>query len=456
MGLYSRPMPTEGASDLSALERLIRDGSEEDIRRFFLLLRPPELADLLENIRDDDRVRVLRLMSRPLAAEVLREVEDSERDEILDDLSAREVAEIIHEAMSDDAADIIQALPKDKAERTLDRLDAEERQEIKELLEYGEETAGGIMQTEVVKVPSRLLVQEAIDAVREADPEEVGEIHEVFFVDDEGRLVGSLSPADLLHADPNTLVRDVMEPDPVNVPVGMDQEQLAEVARENDLAAIPVVDHGGVLVGQVLHDDIADVMEEEATEDIAKLAGTDPDELYHVSVWRAVWSRLAWLVPGFVGGLLVAILLGGVHEEIKGSPLITFYLVVIIGMAGNVGTQNAAVTVRALALGRVERAWKVVGRHVLVGFILGIVFGALLLGFVMWHEDEINFLASLTLAITIATTITVGALLGALVPLVLDRLGADPAISATPFITTANDVAGAGIAIWLGRVLGLL
>lgn len=453
----------EGTGDLSALERLIRDGSEEDIRRFFLLLRPPELADLLENIRDDDRIRVLRLMSRPLAAEVLREVEDSERDEILDDLSAREVAEIVHEAMSDDAADLIQALPKDKAERTLDRLAAEERKEIRELLEYGEETAGGIMQTEVVKVPSKLLVQEAIDAVREADPEEMGEIHEVFFVDEAERLVGSLSPADLLHADPNTLVREVMDPDPVRVPVGMDQEQLAEIARENDLAAIPVVDDGGVLVGQVLHDDVADVMEEEATEDIAKLAGTDPDEFYHVSVWRTVWSRLAWLVPGFIGGLLVAILLSSVQDEIKNSPLLTFYLVVIIGTAGNVGSQNAVVTVRALALGRVERAWRAVARHVLIGFILGVAFGALLFTFVMIEgaaQDKAGqahlLRASLTLAITIATTVTVGALLGALVPLVLSRLGADPAIASTPFITSANDVAGAGIAIGLGRMLGLL
>jgi magnesium transporter len=433
-------MAKEGAGDLSALERLIRDGSEEDIQRFFLLLRPPELADLVENIDDEDRLRVLRLMSAPLAAEVLREVEDSDRDEILEDLSAGEVAEIVHEAKSDDATDLIQALPKDKAERTLSRLDAEERKEIKELLEYGEETAGGIMQTEVVKVPSKLLVQEAIDAVREANPEDVGEIHEVFFVDEQGRLVGSLSPADLLHADPNTLVRDVMEPDPVHVPVGMDQEQIAEIARDNDLAAIPVVDDAGILVGQVLHDDIADVIEEEATEDIAKLAGTDPDEVYLVGVWKAVWSRLAWLLPGFIGGLLVAILLGGV--------------LVIIGMAGNVGTQNAAVTVRALALGRVERAWKAVARHVLIGLILGVVFGAALFAFVMW--DDGDFKASLTLAITIATTITVGAFLGALVPLVLDRIGADPAIAATPFITTANDVAGAGIAIWLGRVFGLL
>jgi len=447
-------MAKEAVGDLSALERLIRDGSEEDIQRFFLLLRPPELADLVETIDDDDRLRVLRLMNAPLAAEVLRQVEDSDRDEILEDLSAVEVAEIVHEAKSDDATDLIQALPKDKAERTLNRLDAEERREIKELLEYGEETAGGIMQTEVVKVPSKLLVQEAIDAVREAKPEDVGEIHEVFFVDEQGRLVGSLSPADLLHADPNTLVRDVMEPDPVHVPVGMDQEQIAEIARENDLAAIPVVDDGGILVGQVLHDDIADVIEEEATEDIAKLAGTDPDEVYLVGVWKAVRSRMAWLLPGFIGGLLVAVLLSGVQEEIKDSPLITFYLVVIIGMAGNVGTQNAAVTVRALALGRVERAWKAVARHVVIGLILGVIFGAALFAFVMY--DAGDFKASLTLAITIATTITVGAFLGALVPLVLNRVGADPAIAATPFITTANDVAGAGIAIWLGRVFGLL
>lgn len=447
-------MPMESAGDLSALERLIRDGSEEDVQRFFLLLRPPELADLLESIGDEDRLRVLRLMSAPLAAEVLREVEDSERDEILEDLSAREVAEIVHEAKSDDAADLIQSLPRDKAERTLSRLDAEERAEISGLMAYGEETAGGIMQTEVVKVPSNLSVQEAIDAVRDANPEEVGEIHEVFFVDGQGRLIGSLSPADLLQADPNTLVRTVMEPDPVRVPVGMDQERIAEIARDNDLAAIPVVDDAGVLVGQVLHDDIADVIEEEATEDIAKLAGTDPDELYHVGVWKTVFTRLAWLVPGFIGGLLVAILLGSAQEEIRRSPLLAFYLVVIVGTAGNVGSQNAVVTVRALALGRIDRVWRSVARHALVGFMLGVTFSTLLFAFVMFRGGA--FKASLTLAITIATTVSVGGCLGALVPLILNRLGADPAIASTPFITSANDVAGAGIALWLGRMLGLL
>ncbi|MHC4548713.1 MAG: magnesium transporter [Planctomycetota bacterium] len=444
------------AGEVSALERLIREGSDDDVRRFFLLLRPPELADFLEQVPEEDRLRVVRLMSAPLAAEVLREVEEVEREEILEDLSGGEIAEVAHEMKSDDAADLIQALPPDKAERTLDRLDADERQEIRELLEYGEETAGGIMQKEVVSVRSGLSVAEAIEAVRKARTEDVGEIHEVFVVDVDGRLAGCVSPADLLHADPATALRDVVEPDPVRVPVTMDQEQIAEIGRENDLATIPVVDQDGVLVGQILHDDIADVIEEEATEDIAKLAGTDPDEVYTDSVWTAVRSRVVWLVPGFIGGLLVMLLMSGAEEEIRRAPIIAAYLIVVVGMAGNVGTQNSALTVRSLALGLVDaRAWRVVGRQLVTGLVLGLLYGIALFAIALLKEgggDAAKWSVILGFAIFLA--MSVGALMGALVPLLLERLGADPAVASSPFIQTANDVVGAGILVWTVRLVG--
>ncbi|MHC4932627.1 MAG: magnesium transporter, partial [Planctomycetota bacterium] len=377
--------------ELSALDRLIREGSDEDLQRFFLLLRPPELADLLEHVPEEDRVRILRLMNAPLASEVLRDVEEPEREEILEDLSASEIAEIVHESKSDDAADILASLPDEKVEDTLERLDPEERKELKELLEFGEETAGGIMQTELVSVPSDSSVGQALEAVRAADPDDVGDVLQVYAVDTEGRLVGTVGPIDLLHADADAPLRTVLEPDPVRVPVDMDQERIAEIAREHDLAAVPVVDERNVLCGQVLHDDLADVIEEEATEDIAKMAGADPDELYEDSVGFAVRSRASWLVPAFLGGLLVAILLGNAENVLRENLMIAMFLPVILAMAGNVGTQTSALTVRGLALGRIEptRILAVVTRQVVTGLSLGLIFGVVLLLFVLiWEHDH--------------------------------------------------------------------
>ncbi|MDH3592836.1 MAG: magnesium transporter, partial [Planctomycetota bacterium] len=353
----------------SALMRLLQEGSDADVRRFFILLTPPMLADCLESLpEEEDRVRVVRLMSAPLAAEVLREVDASDRDEILEELSDKRIAEVTAESKSDDAADLVGSLPPERQERVLDELEDEDREEIEELLSYGEETAGGIMQTEFVSVVSDLTVGQAIEAVREADIGDVGEIHEVFVVDAQKRLVGVVSPADLLHEETGAALRAVMDASPIKAVVSEDQEQIARRAREHDLATIPVVDDAGVLVGQVLHDDIADVIQEEATEDIAKLAGADPEELRE-SVWYAVRTRAVWLAPAFCGGLVVAFYLASVEADLKQAPLLIAFLPIILGMAGNVGTQTSALTVRALALGRVDhdRTLKVIGRQFATG-----------------------------------------------------------------------------------------
>lgn len=441
----------------SALERLLIEGSDADVQRFFALLRPPELADLLESIPDEDRTRVIRLMGAPLAAEVLREVEDAEREDILEDLSGREIAEIVPELRSDDATDIIESLPPDKAERTLQRLPHEDRAEIERLLGYGEDTAGGIMQSEVVKVASDLSVGQAIQAVREADLGDVGEIHEVFVVDREGRLLGRISPADLLHEDSATAVRAVAEPNPISVPVSMDQEEIADLVREHDLVTVPVVDEKRILVGQILHDDIADVMQEEATEDIAKMAGADPEEFYHDEIWKAVRSRVAWLLPPFVGGTLVATLMGGSGPAVN-SKIVAAYLVVVVGMAGGVGAQNAAITVRSLALGRIDikRAWRVVFRQVATGMILGVLYGIMLFSFALVKQGNGSLKElkeSAALGIAVLASMSSGALMGVFVPLVLHRFGRDPAVGASPFIQTANDVVGACILIWVAKAI---
>jgi len=444
----------------TALERLLRDGSDEDIKRLFILLRPAEIADFVENIPEDERLRVVRLLGAPLASDVIREVQEPEREDLLEDLRAVEIAEIVHESRSDDAADIIGSLPPDKAERTLQNLDADEREEIRELLEHDHESAGGIMQTELVSVPSDATVADAREAVHDADKKETGKIHVLYVLDSGGRLLGTVTPADLLRAEPTTAVRDILDPNPVKVLVHIDQERLARLAQEHDLASIAVVDEQGVLVGQVLHDDLIDVVEEEATEDIARMAGTKDEEIYDDSVYVAVRSRAPWLCLTFGGGLLVAGFLSGVELEIRQAPVLLMFLPVVLGMAGNVGTQTSAITVRSLALGRIDLGrWMVpVVRQVLTGLLLGAFFGAVLYCFALWRSVDSTDLqrVALSLGAAMFCAIATGALMGVLVPLLIHRIGLDPAISSSPFIQTVNDLTGAGILFFVARATGLI
>ena len=450
----------------SALERLVREGSDKDIQRFFALLRPAEIADLLEVLSDELRVRVVRLLGAPLASDVLREVQDTQKEDLLEDLPASEIAEIVHESRSDDAADLIAALPPEKAERTLQALGHDEREELRELLEYDEDSAGGIMQTELVQVPSDATVAEARQAVQDSDSQEVGKIYRVYVTDAQGRLLGSATPTDLLQADESAPVRTVIDPNPVKVLVDVDQEKIARLAQEHDLAAIPVIDPRGRLVGQVLHDDIVDVVEEEATEDIARMAGMDDQEFYDDSIFVAVRSRASWLFLTLIGGLLVAGFLSSVQGDIREAPILVAFLPVVLGMAGNVGTQTAAITVRSLALGRLDytRWVRPVLRQVTIGLVLGLVFGVALFAYSMISNGGAEGVGdadglrriSFTLSVAIFAAMSTGAIMGVIVPLGIHRLGLDPAISSSPFIQTANDLTGAGIIFLVARATGLI
>jgi magnesium transporter len=439
---------------------LVREGSDQDIQRFFALLRPPEIADLLEALPEDCQIRVVRLLGAELSAAVIREVQEPEKDDLLEDLPAKEIAEIVHESRSDDAADILGSLPPEKAERTLQNLDQEEQEELRELLEYDEETAGGIMQTELVGVPAEATVAQALEAVQHADKSEVGKIYRVYVTDADNRLLGTITPPDLLQADGNALVREIASPNPVKVLVDVDQEKIARLAQENDLAAIPVIDHQGRLVGQVLHDDLVDVAQEEATEDIARMAGTDDEEFYDDSILVAVRSRASWLFLTLIGGLMVAGFLTSVHDDIKDVAVLIAFLPVVLGMAGNVGTQTAAITVRSLALGRFDytRLLEPVMRQIAIGLVLGMIFASALLAYSMFTGDGSADarLASITLAIAIFCAMSTGAFMGVLVPLGIHRLGLDPAISSSPFIQTVNDLTGAGIIFLVARATELI
>lgn len=441
-------MPQEPtSSSLTALERLVREGSDTDLRRFLLLLQPPEIADLIEALRSpQDRSRAFHaIVGSDERADVLRGMEDVEAADVLEDMHPEEAADVLEEMHSDDAADVLQAMEEDRKQEVLDRIEHEEREEIRALLEYPEESAGGIMQTELVKVRLRQRARGAVEEIRRTR-NEVGELHEVFVVDDEGRLKGWVKERALILADDDTPIEAITLPVPIQVPVTMDQEEIAYLVQDYDLSSVPVVDELGHLLGRILVDDIVDVVVEEATEDIARAAGTDPEEIYDPSVGRALRARSPWLMATFLGGILAAVIINAGDELVREAGKLFIFIPVIMGMGGGCATQTATVTVRSLALGRIGLGgvWSVVRKEIAVGLVLGAATGVLVWITAVLLEHQAQQVAWIA-AFAIFGTICLGTLFGVLTPLLLNKLGVDPAVATNPLLTTMNDILGSSL-----------
>ena len=431
----------------SALERLLEVGTDEDIQRLLLALSPPETADLLEELADGEtRARVFRLILGRKQARVLRDMEDEERAELVEQLPAAEAASVLEYMKSDDAADVLQQLDEERQQEVLDALDPEDREELEKVLEHPEDSAGGIMQTELVRVRASSRVRDAIEEIRRT-ADDTGELHEVFVVDDDARLVGWVKERDLILAEDATRIGALTKQVPVTVPVDMDQEDIATLVQDYDLSSVPVVDAEGRLVGRILVDDILDVLQEEATEDILRQGGSRAEEIYAPSIAMAVRSRFPWLVVTFFGGLVAALIMTAAEDAVRHAGALFAFIPVIMGTGGASGTQTATVTVRSLVTGRIDAGdiFQVVRKELGVGLVMALVTGLLLLGVVFLREGD-PLVAGIA-AGALFGTIFLGTLFGVLIPLVMDRVGVDPAAATGPFVTTLNDVLGSSI-IW--------
>ena len=435
--------------NLTALERLVREGTDADLRRFLLLLQPPEIADLIESLRtDEDRARTFRaIVGRDDQADVLREVDDTQDvAAIVEDLPVEEAADLLEEMQSDDAADVLQTLDEATQEEVLREIEPEDQADLRKILSYPSDSAGGIMQTELVRVRNDRHARAAVEEIRRTQ-DEVGELHEVFVVDEDGRLRGWLKERDLILAEDETPIHAITSPIPASVPVTMDQEQIAGLVKDYDLSSIPVVDEHQALVGRILVDDIVDVIEEEATEDITRMVGSTPDEIYEPSVSQALRSRSPWLFTTFLGGILAAWIINAGDDLVREAGKLFIFIPVIMGMGGGCATQTATVTVRSLALGRIdlEGVWDVVRKEVIVGFFLAAGTGVLiwLTALVFGVSTDVSWIA----ALAIFGTIVLGTMFGVITPLVLHRFGVDPAVATHPLVTTANDILGSSLII---------
>jgi len=437
-------------------EKLIEDvkGSiKQDNRQFLMKLiddmRAADVADLLEHLDPDERLYVFELLEPEGAGEILVEIEGPVQERIISDLDNQAISEIVQELDSDDAADLVGDLPADRAREIIESVEDEVSEELGKLLPHPEDTAGGIMALEFVAVKADSTIQEAIDIIREKR-EEVENMYYLFVVGDFDRLVGIISMKDLVLEAPDSKISEIMDPEVISVNVNRDQEEVAHLVKKYDLVTIPVVDDHHRMVGRITHDDIIDVIEEEADEDISLMAGVIHQEIAEESFLKISRARLPWLIIGLGGGILAAAVINQFQTSLEKTIALAFFFPVIMAMGGSTGTQAATVIVRGLATGDIglvnigKRLWvemKVaLVNGVICGILLGVVVG-------VWLSDYgLGFVVALSLVVIVLNS----GVIGAAVPLVLKRLNIDPALAAGPFVTTSNDILS--LLIYLGLV----
>jgi len=426
---------------------LAHEARWDEIAELLAGIHPNDLAELITGLSPDYRERVFNLIEDAIKPDVLAELEGRAGKEVLQSLTNAELAELVEEMAPDDAADVIADLSDERGERVLDLMEKEESRDVRELLKYDEETAGGIMTTDVVAFKDSLTVAETIERIAYIDQDEP--FYYAYVVDDQGRLVGYIGLWELLKVRRRDLkLGEVAHRDVIAATTDMDQEKVAQLMSKYDLTALPVTDSAGRLVGRITADDVMDVIEEEASEDILRLAGSDDIELFQTSPWQACRVRLPWLMVTLMTGFVTSTLLKHFMLNLSEVIALSFFVPIVMAMGGNTGIQSSTLIVRSIALGTIEgrSVLRILLREVTVAAIMGIFCGAVI---ALWakiligHDPNPAYPAAF-LAITVATALfvamTFGAFFGAFVPMLLHRLHVDPAVASGPFVTSSNDI----------------
>jgi magnesium transporter len=446
-------MPFEITNELiEQVETLIQQ--KDDVTLLSLLSdeHHADIAEVLDDLNLDDATYIIKLFDSDLTSDILMEVDDDVREKILQNLSAKEIAEELTELDTDDAADIIAELPQERQESVISAIeDAEHVKDIVELLKYDENSAGGLMAKELVKVNENWNVLECVKEMR-AQAEFVTRVHSIYVVDEAGKLKGRLSLKDLLVTSTKTHISEVYIPKVDSVNVNDKAEDVANIMQKYDLEAIPVVDDHGVLLGRITIDDIVDVIKEEADRDYQMAAGLTEDVEADDTIWELTRARLPWLFLGLIGGVGAAAIMGNFEELISKHAILFFFTPLIAAMAGNVGVQSSAIIVQGLANNDLKGS---ITNRLLKEFSLAIVNGIalsiILFVFTWFWQGEV--LTSMAISISLFTVIIMAGLIGTFIPLFLDKRNIDPAIATGPFITTSNDIFGILIYFWIAKLI---
>jgi len=427
---------------LDDISNLIEAGSLDSLLNILTDLHPADIAEIINHLSAEDASKIFKLLDTETAGEVIIEVDENLREYILSEIDKKKITDIIDELDTDDATDIVADLPENIQEHVLDNIDKEYSEDVKELLKYPEDSAGGIMNSTFVAVLESHTIKDAIDEIRKF-ADDIDHIYQLYVLKPTEELIGTVLIKALLINPLDTRISSVMEEDLIYVTPEVDQEEVAKIMEKYDLVAIPVVNEQRKMIGRITIDDIVDVINEEAAEDIQKIAGLSEEEEYNYSAYRISTIRLPWLLVSLFGEMISAYVLQSFHATIERIYIAGVFIPIIMAMGGSAGTQSAIVVVRGLATDNLwlSESYKRLFKELRVATINGFACGLILLvtTTVFWQE-QFNF--TLILSVSLVVIMINATMIGAFIPLFLKRLKFDPAISTGPFVQTANDIVG--------------
>ena len=437
---------------INEIINLVDSNDEKKLRNKFDELHHADVAEILEELHFDQATHIIKLLDSEETSDILMELDDDYREKILKNLSTKEIAEEVEELDTDDATDIIAELPEDRQKKVISKIeDKDHKADIKELLKYDDDSAGGLMAKELIKVNENWAVTRCVKEMR-SQASEVTRVHSVYVVDNNDKLLGRLSLKDLLVADPKSNVKSIYISKVDFVNVNDTGEHVASIMQKYDLGAIPVVDDKKKLLGRITIDDIVDLIKEEAEKDYQLAAGITQDVDVDDSIYKLSWARLPWLFLGLLGGIGAAAVMGGFEEVLLEYKILFYFTPLIAAMAGNVGVQSSAIIVLGLANNDVKdsinnRLFK----ETLLSILNGIILSAFLFGFIYFWRNEID--VALAISLSLVVVIIVAGIVGTFIPLFLNKRGIDPAIATGPFITTSNDILGILIYFLIAKLI---
>jgi len=439
---------------IEKISQLIYQRKNYEIKKIVNDYHYADLAEIIDSLEENQRIYLIKLIDSDKTSDILTELDDDVREKILKTLSAEEIAGEIKEMDSDDAVDILDELSEERKEKVISLIkDDNITENIRELLTYDEDSAGGLMAKELISVYENWSVLKCLREIRK-QAENISRVHSIYVLNKKDELIGRLSLKDLITSPSESRIKEIYIPKVDFVHVNENGEEVAKLMSKYDLEAIPVVDDQKKLQGRITIDDIVDLIKDEAEEDYLLAAGISNDVEADDSIFELTKARLPWLILGLFGGLGSVFILES-YESImstKSLRALFFYTPLIAAMAGNVGVQSSAIVVQGLANDVIKdsllsRLFKEISLTILNGIILG----ALIILFGLLIDQPIEM--SITISVSMICVIIVAALIGTSVPIILDRLGIDPAIATGPFITTGNDIIGILLFFYIAKII---
>lgn len=427
-----------------SVKRLLRRGATKSLQKIIKKTRAADLSLVFRELSRDNRLKMFNLMGDPEKKGLLfSELEESIFLELIGLLKLDEIVEIFENMAADDVAELLGYLDDKLADTILEKMKKEDSLEVEHLMSYGEDTAGSIMVPDFIALKEDMGAMDVIAALQN-DYLDVEMPFYVYVVDEYGKLVGVSSLRQLVVVHPEKPLKEFMIRDIVSVNTYTDCEKVAELVARYDFLAVPVVDDDNRLVGIVTVDDVIDIISEEATGDILKMAGVGEDYIETQTVLRGTRIRLPWLFTSCLGGLAASLIISGFHESLAKFTYLAVYIPVITGMGGNIGIQSSTVVVRGIATGKINSKdlWAVVAKEISIGLILGLIYGVLIgvVAKIRYMEEPLSLRFGFAVSLAVVASMSVAALMGSLVPMLFQKVNIDPAVATGPFVTTSVDV----------------